>query len=54
LFQHALCHDAGIAGGVLPLNLALANHTLVTIDDVVLMLGFDEGKSQVNHITNGT
>lgn len=31
--------------GILPLNLALADCALITIDEIVLMLGFDERES---------
>ena len=46
--------DAFTAGVVLPLNLALANDALIIIHHVAFMFGFDKGKSQVNHITDGT
>lgn len=41
-------------GGTEPLNLALADHALITVDHIVLMFGFDEGESQIDHVTNST
>ena len=39
-------------GGTEPLNLALADHALITVDQIVLMLGFDKCESQIDHVTN--